>query len=203
MAFVPALGVAQVQLLWSYVSGVFLGQNVLYFKVPAGNFDAQQLADVISYLQTGINAYWKPDFSSSIKVSGFAARAMHVENGPVFSVGDSIVGTATGNVLPANVSYSIPFRTGLAGRSFRGRMFWPILTEAQVTSDFVVSPWDDGIAQDVESCMIDVAGNGFQHVVCSFFHNGAPRSSAVSTAVTSYRMTDFRVDTQKRRLLAP
>jgi len=50
--------------------------------------------------------------------------------------------------------------------------------------------------------MNDVAPSvGAELVVVSRYANGAPRAAGVATTVTSVGLTDFRVDTQRRRLI--
>jgi hypothetical protein len=44
-----------------------------------------------------------------------------------------------------------------------------------------------------------LTGQGFEHVVASFFSNGAPRPVGQARLINAYRV-DGRIDTQRRRL---
>jgi len=103
--------------------------------------------------------------------------------------------------LPGNVTVATKFASGLTGRSQRGRAFWIGLTELQVTGNHLVDPMASNISTAWENFFIGIAAeiDGAEHVVVSYCHNGAWRTTAQVTAVTSY-VTESNTDSMRGRL---
>jgi len=103
--------------------------------------------------------------------------------------------------LPGNVTVATKFASGLTGRSQRGRAFWIGLTELQVTGNALVDPMPTNISTAWENFFIGIATDidGAEHVVVSYCHNGAWRTTAQVTPVTAY-VTERNTDSMRGRL---
>jgi len=91
-------------------------------------------------------------------------------------------------------------RTGIAGRSFRGRTYLAGLIASEVVNNQLDGGRALGMVSGLDQVRQDMAALNFFLVVVSRVHNGAPRVTGVATTVTSILAVDNRVDTQRRRL---
>lgn len=113
-----------------------------------------------------------------------------------------LTGSLAGNSLPSNVCWALKKSTGLAGRSFRGRVYHMGLGEAEVSGNFVDGTYAANVLDAWNELLDDAktTADGFDMVVTSRQHNGVPRVTGVATPVTGIIHVDLRVDTQRRRL---
>jgi hypothetical protein len=177
-------------------------ENLLYFfaTVVPGDQDLLDLA-------TGVGTYWQTNMLPimSNQVSMFLVEAVHLTPPPAFTGTWAPSGTITGGdsnaALPNNVTLSVSFRTGLTGRSYRGRNYWLGLTEPEVTNN-VVSPSRTAAITAAYAGMMgnDAVVGGWHWGVYSRRHLNADRETGLFTAVTSIVIVDAQVDSQRRRL---
>lgn len=111
------------------------------------------------------------------------------------------------SALPMNVSLTVSFRTGLRGRSFRGRNYIVGLVEGQTTAANEIVSATSAAFVDAYSLLLDFGQDiGASWVVVSRFSgvdgNGdpIPRAAGVTTPITSVLVVDNIVDSQRRRL---
>jgi len=110
------------------------------------------------------------------------------------------VGTVTGDPLPGNVSLSVSFRTGLSGRSYRGRNYTLGMVEGQQTAGQVSVGYYDDILAAYQQLQIDIADDGlWGWIVYSQYSDGAPRAAGVATTINSVIIVDNDTDSQRRR----
>lgn len=110
-----------------------------------------------------------------------------------------VAGGQTGATLPSNIAACVSFRTGLRGRSYRGRNYLWGLTEPLVTDNVIQEGWRNGVIGAYQQIDTDVCDTDQAHVVVSRFQLGNPLVNGIATDVINYVM-DSRVDTQRRRL---
>lgn len=202
MAFQPAPTCAQVTLRFvDSTDGTFIGENTLNFRNQAG------VAFVLSELQllvTTIADWWSttlsPITSIDATLASISARALDSEEAPYWEVTIGDDGTQVGDRVSANVTLSVSFRTGLTGRSARGRAYMVGMAETQVSGNQVTPAYAGAVVAAWEALGAAVSGEGFDHVVLSRFTGGAARPVASPRIITSYTLTDNRVDTQRDRL---
>jgi hypothetical protein len=103
-------------------------------------------------------------------------------------------GTVTGDALPASICMITTLRTGEAGRSKRGRIFWGGMTSTQLATSHeqwsatTVSNWQGA----VDTWLSDLAGEGLTLEVLS-------RELGVGTTVSTIVARSY-IGTQRRRL---
>lgn len=206
MPFVPVENTAEVEVRMS-CDGQKI-ENTLWF-LHDGAIDATSL----NALGSGILSWW---------VSGFAG---HISNlvtlREIYSVdmttatgltntqsGGGATGTLTGAASPLNSTLAISFRTGLRGRSFRGRNYLPAIDRDQMATQ---NTFNESDANGLISIYNDLVGpdalvTGWTWVVASRFSgvdvdgNPIPRVAGVATPITAVVIADLVVDSQRRRL---
>lgn len=188
------------------VQGLLDGQqtvNTLGFRLNVpGVVNAAQLASLCE----SVAIYWAanqmgqlPEQWTLAKVTG---RVLDVEDGPVaestLNSGDP--GGLVGNLMPNNVTLAIAFRTGLGGRTNRGRNYWPAFLEADVSNSAISFARASAIVATYEGMMgAGTVDSAWRWCVISrkiIDVSGAGRG----VPITSVVVNDLVVDSQRRRL---
>lgn len=199
MAFQPAPGIVAVEL-----RGVLHGQrveNVLHFRAIGSISQAslQGLVNAIGALvaSEAYLAYWPVEF----QWTEIYARDLSVSIG-VQASDSSVAGeVGTGGVgMPGNVTIAITLRSGLTGRSARGRVYWMGLTEGSVVGNAVSGPVVAGYVDVLEDIRAEALTAGFELVVLSRQQNGVLLANAIGYDVVTIGATDLNVDSQRKRL---
>lgn len=177
-------------------------ENTLYFYATT----EPVYADLLS-LATAVRDYWQanmlPLMSSQVAFMEVEVTKMEpvpAEYANVAALSPNI-GADNNPALPNSVTLAVSFRTGLTGRSYRGRNYWLGLTEPNVTNN-EVSP---GLAVNIVAAYSGMSGAasiapGWTWSVYSRIVNGVPRETGLSQDVTSVSIVDYTIDSQRRRL---
>lgn len=200
MAFIPATDCAEA-VVRQTLQGLPV-VNTLKFRHTSG-YDQADIDALAAYIDTAWStnvlplqvaalAYLQTDVRGLGNVEDLFATA---------NAGSGDGGITTESPLPANVAFAVKFTTGLTGRSTRGRLYLAGLHRGilDTNENFVTVAF----ANDVRDAIEQVCANppaGWQHVVLSYFSDGAPRGAGVTYPVNAYSYTDRKVDTQRRRL---
>lgn len=177
-------------------------QNNLYFEFPLGytQTDLDDLANAVA-------AFWSagamPTLSSGTTLIAVHVRGLESELDLEAFATTSIptAGSNVSAVLPSNVALALKFTTGFVGRSARGRIYIGGWGESSVTGNFVLTGHADFIKDAFTDDLQTAIGAACRHVVVSRYHNGALRLVGQVLPVTAYSYTDYRVDSQRRRLI--
>jgi hypothetical protein len=174
--------------------------NVVW-GTTAVTIDLSVLAAVGAAVRTWWDVNMQPLMSGSIALEEIVVTQWDVADGlqHVESVSPPLAGTATGTDTPSNVAAVTTFYTGYTGRSHRGRVYNPGITDANVTTNtlgtlYVVNMISAWVAFGEALGDLNV-----QHVVASFQNNNAPRVTGLATPIADYGMNNV-VDTQRRRI---
>lgn len=109
-------------------------------------------------------------------------------------------GSVAGGGAPNNVAQVVSLRTGLRGRSYRGRMYWAGIPKSkQATETTCDATWLTALAGDIQALLSVINALSAIWVVVSHWTAGAARASAVKTPVTGL-VIDNQFDSQRRRL---
>lgn len=200
MAFIPALNTIRVTLELNSNGQIVV--NVIYLRkgTPVLAID---LVNIAAQLKSWFTTYMKPHLGNSIALQRIILRDMTTESGIVLEsiASPFIVGALAEEPLPNNCALVTTFKTGIAGRSTRGRVYNAGFTENQIGGDSLTSVPVVGMVTAWTQLNSFVAPSSVVHVVASFHSLGAPRVGALTTPVTSY-FSNSRLDTQRRRLPA-
>jgi len=184
----------------------FAGQQVMnriYVSHPAtlpSEADCQAVANTVAAWWTG-NV--KALVSNTLALREVQAVSVAEPNGPqaTFSAGLPSAGDSIIAPLPNNVAFCVSLRTGLAGRSARGRWYWMGLVENQVDGNEVTTGVVASIVAAIDNLLSALAGGGVQPVIVSFNSGGGPRPGGpVKFFITDALAVDSVVDSQRRRL---
>lgn len=200
MAFVPVPKGALVTVVYT-LHGEQVTSNIWY----AGTNDWAEgdLLDLAEAVWGMFELYFPEETTSQAAVIRVEARAMHTQFGPnvLWEPAVPIVGTDGSAAMPNQVCVVTTFITGLVGRSYRGRVYNPGLTEGGVSGNQVVQVYRT--ARDVQwTALVNLISVNVEYMaVCSRIEGGVPRAAGILTRINNVN-TNMRVDTQRRRLPA-
>ena len=137
----------------------------------------------------------------NISLLRVVATDISVEGGQqsVDAVGLPLAGTVASDNLPANCAIVTTMRTSRIGRSYRGRLYWPFVTESNVTGNTIIAGHVTGMLAATSDLVTRLDAAGGTVAVLSRRNGGAERSLNVLTPVTVVGMNNG-VDTQRRRV---
>lgn len=177
-------------------------ENILYVATPApANYS--DVANTCIDLNTWWSTEIKPLQANTVTLREIYGKVMIAGAAPEYTetTGLPSAGTKVGASQPNNVSLAISFRTGFAGRSFRGRNYIIGLVEGDVTNNqvgaAVLNAWQTAYQQ-----LLPAGGylNFGVWSVYSQFTNGDLRPTGVATSIIAAVFTNDIVDSQRRRL---
>lgn len=199
MAFIPAVNTIRAVMEYNHIGQKC--ENVFHAQM-AGAVSLTDLTDLAGTLVNWFDTQLQPLVSNGTSLDKVTCRDMTVESGAAieFTTDLPMVGTG-GSALPGNVTVATKWSTGLAGRSFRGRTYLIGLPVGNNTGSANVL--DAGYASDLDDAMealiADITVDDRTFVVASFFHDNAPRVTAVLTPIVAASV-DTNLDSQRRRL---
>lgn len=204
MAFIPVPDAAELVINMEYALKAMKMVFGMKKSSPIISSDLEPLSVAIVDAILSWNATY---LSSSLLFTSVTINDLTIADGFTFT-GDAgtssalpFHGSDDSAPMPANVALVTTTRTGIRGRSFRGRNYWPAVPSAFVVLDnFVTTPYithQDVRTEELAAAINGVAGWTFS--VISRYHDGAAREFGVTTPIISWDTND-RLDTQRRRL---
>lgn len=202
--FIPAPKTASYELFYQF--GSYFMENIFHVQSDIDFTDAM-LIEGATKICLWDTAYFRGFRINGCNLVNIRAKALHAPDAPIrdFLDGGNHLGSLGGAPLPANATYVTSLRTGLAGRSARGRWYWVGLSTSHTTGAYQVSA---GTATTYQTYLWTLYGElgwgGLTHpqdwVICSYRHDKAWRAEAVNYHVISMINTDLNLDSQRRRL---
>lgn len=206
MPFVPVPATLQVDVIY-LLEGQRV-ENTLYFERGDG-WDLAEIESFLFNLYTLIADDLLPFLSAAIQLVEVIGRLLDAAS----SIGASFIpptppsGGVSGNSAPNNVTYTISFKTGLTGRSFRGRNYVPGLPGSAVTGNTISPTTRAGLLAFYSSLIAFAESEGATWVVVSRYSgvdpvtkDPIPRVTGVTTPISAVGTFDATVDSQRRRL---
>lgn len=206
MPFVPVPNTIAVDVI--YLLDSQRVENTLYFERSDG-WDLASITAFLTDLEAWISSELMPLLSASIQFIELAARLLDTASsiGLVNTVSPPVSGGQPGDSVSNNVTYTVSFRTGLTGRSFRGRNYVPGLSVSTVGGNTIAGGTRTGLLAFYDGLRSLGGDNGIAWVVVSRFSGvdpvtklPIPRTTGVTTVITSVGTFDTTVDSQRRRL---
>ena len=198
MAFIPATNTLRLAINYISANGE-TATNVIHVRYTLGAITGAAVTALFNALDTWFNTSWAPNASTSWQTDLYSAVDLTAVDGPVYTRVNAISGDNTLGPLPAQNTVAISFRTGLSGRSRRGRLYHVGLSKDQVTASTLAS----GVAaalitaySELVDAFIDI---DWELVIASFVSNGAPRAAALLTPVNQVILSDPIVDSMDTR----
>jgi hypothetical protein len=114
------------------IGGAFLGQTHLDFKFsPNPTWGPTFASDLVNEIGDILLANNVDDaLGTTVTIPTWTVQNFDDPTQADIDVSSDFVGGEASNPLPSNVSAIVSLKTGLRGRSFRGRAYWPGYTEA-------------------------------------------------------------------------
>jgi len=199
MPFIPAPNVAQVEAVFQ-VDGQIV-ENVLEFQ--GTDLSETSLLALLDAVNAAIRTQVLPLLSSTLQLLRVVGQIIDAADGLVAISTASLpaAGSNSATNLPSNVTFCISKRTGLAGRSFRGRNYIPGIPEnVRSSPNSLLTTYVTSLVAAWETVNLAAVDDGWVPVVVSRFSGGAPRTVAVVTPATAFIAVDNTLDSQRRRL---
>lgn len=200
MPFVPAADVMEVAALGAYSGEEVV--NVWHVRKTSGAVTEDDLDNVAGV----IDAWYASDIAPLVHTAWSHTRTrvrdLTTQDGLVKEYAINTNGQRSGSPLPGSNTVCISLRSGLAGRSRRGRKYF----SGSVHSDLVgtdVNLWATAHLDDFRDAVaaLDAALTGdYELVIVSKFSLGAPRTAALVSPVTAVVIATGRVASQRGRL---
>lgn len=181
------------------------GQNIENVFTFTGNasWNSGSLLDLCVAMSTSWTSNLQDLLTGEVTLVDITATDLEEEDGAQATLAISAVGTSEQNGFETTGNtFVIKFTTARVGRSYRGRMFWPLLANNMVDNGLIVST---AVANQLAVAVgnffadVDSLANGV-HVITSYMNDCAWRTTAVATPVAAYAYTDLALDSQRRRL---
>jgi hypothetical protein len=197
-AFIPVINVAKVTM--KYQLNLNEVENVFHF-LHDGTMTRSDLINLNNEIVTAWTDNFMPLQPNTLKLQVIEAIDLSAASSIIDTRRVDTFGGSTSPDLPGNVTLSIKFDGGFAGRSKRGRMYWLQLMEGSVVGDLVQTVSLGQILGGVEAFFEDIhdALPEWSHVVVSYCQGGAWLSEGETTLIDNYS-SDGIVDSQRRRL---
>jgi hypothetical protein len=206
--FIPAPNTALVEMVYTYAGQVIENTFHVQKSTPFTAGDLSILANAFDGWDSTGALKWSTLRNQNCFLQQIKTKALDTIASPVFIFVLPVArpGLTAGSLLPGNLTFCITLQTGLAGRSQRGRIFFPGLASGQIQGAGAQNLMNTAVANNmvllVNNLIAAIAALSASHklVVTSFRINGAWRLVAQNTVVTNAAYANLTVDTQRRRL---
>lgn len=201
MAFIPVPDGAEV-----VVHGKLFGQeivNTLWFtETGAGAYTLEELNTLVGAVADAWRDELLPELSHDYTFVYATATDMQAPGGlqATYATASPQPGGRVGDSLPGNVAYVVSFRTGHTGRSYRGRNYVAGIDDTAVSGNALSSAYSTAILTAYQAILSAAEALGAVPVVVSKYADGAPRTTALTTPITTVMAVDLNLDSQRRRL---
>lgn len=215
MAFVPAVNTAEVALAFSQADGSF-AENTFYVKAP-GAWTTTELTTManafVTWFSTGDGTHdYQKSMGDDNSLVAVSARDLTTQHGFVVTTntGLPLAGLNGGNSSSMGTTWTVTHRTGLAGRSFRGRTFLVGLPGSAVSPEdlnTIVGAYATSVIEAFTPLIaaVPAALSGAELVVLSRYSGvdsggkPIPRSTGIMTPITQFGYHNLLMDFQRRR----
>lgn len=198
--FIPAPSTVRVQLIYTVFSQSI--ENVFHVKSGGGLLTAD-----LDRIEAVFAAWWtntaRVQVPSQVSLVRIITDALNVESGlhKEYTTGWTAAGTLGGTTLPAQNTITVKLSTAFAGRSFRGRIYWPCLQTNDYNSGLISTTRRDAVVAAVNTLRTSLAAGGDELAIVSYCHLKVWRDVAVVTPVTGVS-SKTTITQQKRRRVA-
>jgi hypothetical protein len=201
MAFVGKANCVQVNLRFTLLSQQI--ENTLYFEYNAGSVTTALMTTLGQDLITWWAASIAGELTTDLTFREVYVTDLTTQTSPTVTVttGLPLNGTLSGDPVPNNVALCLSFRSSGRGRSSRGRNYISGFPEGYVSGNDIDTTLADALVVAYEE-LKDAATftDDWTWIVYSRFQNGNARPEALIAPVDAVVLTDYTVDSQRRRL---
>jgi len=200
MAFQSVAGVAEV-----VVRGLVNGQTITntFYGNYGGTYGQAAITALAAAMDSWVDVELLPLLSSSYSYVECVSKGLENINDYTDSVATSAGPGAVGvDPFPNNVALAISRRSGLTGRSARGRVYIGGLPESILSGgeDYFVTASVNAFVDALNEVRTYMDAADWQEVIVSRWLAGVKRTEGVFFSVTDYVAVDTRVDSRRDRL---
>ena len=175
--------------------------NVLNFWKPTG-YDQADLDALSNAVDARVGSDYLPLVSSGVSYNQTLVRGLEniidLQSADGTNAGP---GTAAGTGIPANNTFCITLRTGLTGRSARGRFYaWPTVASNYTAPSLLSVTYANALVAFLDAVQVDAFALGWNFVVLSRYSLGAKRTVAIHNNVIANVARNLIGDSQRHRL---
>jgi len=200
MSFVAEPNIIQME--WRYTIAGQKCEN----RVNIDFLSEPNLSNLTSFA-TGAWNWWENTYSAwisdQVNLREVVATQMGIQNGVQYTYAPdtTTVGQITGECLPNETSFCVSLRSGVRGRSARGRWFVAGIPNAgRADTNNLNSTYAEGYRSSLQTYIDAIAANDVFVSIVSLRNNNAPRvGGPVYFIVTSAVIVDTVLDSQRRR----
>lgn len=197
--FIPCPGVAKFTL--QYTSGTDIMENILnVHHVDGSGWSDAQLSAMASTIATAWGANVAAQASTNIELSNVRATDLSSHTAPSILNTYAAFGSDATTMLPQGTTLAVKLTTDKRGRSYRGRIFHPGLTDHRLNTDTLTSVYASAIvnAWRAVRTAINAVAN-CELGVLSLCQNGSWLGTGVFTPSLNFDLADQYIDYQRRR----
>lgn len=201
MAFQPAPGIAKVAIDMSFDG---TPAAIIHHARADDPITAGTLSVLTGAYKVWITTELVDYISNSVYFISVTATSLESDMAPQYidPFSPALYGAVGGDCTPNQVALVVTHRTGLTGRSARGRTYVPGIPEGVTVNSRVTTSYRDGLGAAFEALRTILPPVGWTPVVLSRYTAGAARPTAIGTDILRYEVRSTRLDTQRRRLPA-
>lgn len=182
------------------------GLNTFYFRVDEGDYGLSTLEAIADAMAVWAAATYTLALCSQTIIQQITGVGLNAEADVQYNTIGGLPepgSYTTSEPLPSNVAFAMTRRTGLTGRSQRGRIYIPLAVAMVSTNENYVNATWEAAARSALNLLADAVQSDVPsavEVIVSRYSGGAKRTEAATYAVTTYSPSDLTVDTMRRRL---
>lgn len=178
-----------------------------FHAVAAGGYNLSMLQDLANRMDFNYATAMKAVLSKDVNYVQTEVRGLDSEFDLTVTVTLSAGAcSVVSRSFPANVAFAVTRRSGLTGRSARGRVYVggiPVTYQEgdPLNQNNLTVTAANGYVAVVDGARITIDNTvGFDPVIVSRYHNGLKRAEAVTFAWVSTDAKNRRLDTQRNRI---
>jgi hypothetical protein len=200
MATLPVPDVCKIVVRFTLADAAY----TLGFHAKKTDFTSQDQIDLADAVDAAVAAWtWntKPDTEYYVRTDVYDLRT---SDGPISINNDGAdQGEASADTLPPTVCAVITERTAARGRSGRGRLYWPVGSEASMTDGVISGGRQASILSEYDDIVTAITTEGFTHVLVSRQIDGVQRDPPVAIPIISREIRSGHPGYQRRRSIRP
>lgn len=201
MAFQPVPDAVEIVL--EYTRNNMQLRNVLHAKFVTGRPEQTEMQDLADDVAAWGISTWAPVLDNNTAFDAVTVRGLSeaLDNQATAS-GSATSGTGGVSTLPNNVTKAFTLRSGLTGRSGRGRLYLPGLPTGALEADenYITVAYLNDVVDALDDLIGVTSSIGFELSIVSRQQGGAVLPVGVSFAVVSVGYSDVTTDSMRSRL---
>lgn len=198
MPFIPAENTVRTAIEYLSTYGD-TAANVQHYRFDGGAPAAADIDDLHDAIKDWLTTDWGNAASNQWQTDLITSTDLTVPDGIQVTSLFTQPGYLTSPALPSQDTIAVSMRTGLSGRSRRGRNYHVGLAENQVEGSRLLLAAATNIITAWFPLIAKVQAAGWTLVIASFQANKLPRTTALLTPVTDMILTDTVIDSMDTR----